>query len=165
MNLGIVLVGMSGAGKTTVGQILADMCDARFVDTDKLIERESGSKLQDLVTKDERAFLKTEERVLLSVNLSDNPVVATGGSAVYSPKAMRYFRGNAYVIFLEVPLPVLIKRVEPEGRGIVGLGKKTYAELAREREVLYRISSDFTLKVQGGTPEETARTITRLLKN
>ena len=163
MNLGGGLTGMSGAGKTTAGRILANIRGARFVDTDDIIQNQSGSKLNELVLKDERAFLKTEEKILLSVDLSDNPVVATGGSAIYSPRAMKYFRDSAHVIFLDVPLPILVKRVRPDGRGIVGLGRKTYAELAKERRILYELFSDFTLRIEKDTPEETAKAIADIL--
>ncbi len=162
MDLGVVLIGMSGAGKTTAGRVLANTYGVRFVDTDEIIQTQSGSSLEELVLKDEKAFLRTEEKTLLSLGLNDNPVVATGGSAIYSPKAMKYLRNNAYVVFLDVPLPILTKRVKPEGRGIVGLGRKTYAELAKERHVLYQLFSDFTLRVEEGTPEETAKAIARV---
>src|SRR5512139_586368 len=100
----LVLIGMPGAGKSTVGVILAKQTSREFVDTDLLIQTLQERTLQDIVDTDGYAVLrKIEEDVLLGLSVQ-NHVIATGGSAVYSDRAMAHLKSGGLVIFLDVDL-------------------------------------------------------------
>lgn len=151
----IVLIGMPGAGKSTVGVILAKQTLRDFVDTDVLIQTSQGRTLQEIVDKSgHMALRKIEERVLLGLSLR-NHVVATGGSAVYSAAAMAHLKSEGVVIFLHVELPVLKSRIHDIAtRGIAKRKDQSFADLFNERFVLYRKYADVTVDCDKMTQEE-----------
>src|SRR5512147_1896103 len=107
----IVLIGMPGSGKSTVGVILAKLMSLGFIDTDVLIQTREGRTLQDIVDKDGFLVLRRiEEEVLLALGCRDH-VIATGGSAVYSRVAMRHLKSKGIAVFLDVDLNTLKSRV------------------------------------------------------
>lgn len=143
---GVVLVGMPGAGKSTLGVQLAKALARPFVDTDLLIQQRCGRTLQQLVDQDGYLFLREqEERVLLEGDF-DNHVVATGGSVVYSEAGMRRLRGCGLVVFLDVPLESLRARVHDyDQRGIARRPGQSFESLFTERRALYQRYADVTL--------------------
>ncbi|MGE5807798.1 MAG: shikimate kinase, partial [Nitrospirota bacterium] len=107
----IILIGMPGSGKSTVGVILAKLLSMGFIDTDVMIQTEKGRTLQDIVDHDGYLVLRRiEEEVLRKLDCR-NHVIATGGSAVYSRKAMGHLKENGTAVFLNVDLGTLKARV------------------------------------------------------
>ncbi len=151
----LVLIGMPGAGKSTVGVILAKQTSRGFVDTDVLIQTSTKRTLQDIVDKDGYAVLrKIEEDVLLGLSVQDH-VIATGGSAVYSDPAMTQLKSGGLVIFLDVDLTTLESRVHDfSTRGLAKRPDQDFADLFCERFTLYRKYADITIKCSGLTQEE-----------
>ena len=107
----LVLIGMPGSGKSTVGVILAKMTARDFVDTDVLIQTFKNQRLQDIVdTGGHTALRMIEEQVILGLSLK-NHVIATGGSAVYSEPAMSHLRSDGTIVFLDVDFDELSARL------------------------------------------------------
>ncbi|MFB1034548.1 MAG: shikimate kinase [Sinobacterium sp.] len=140
----IVLIGMPGAGKSTVGVLLAKKLGLNFIDTDVLIQVREKQTLQELL--DAQGYLAlraAEEKVLLSLfDGSDEcggVVIATGGSAVYSEAGMRNLAANATIVYLDVPLDELRKRVvNYDSRGIAARADQSFEDLFAERNALYQ---------------------------
>lgn len=134
----ITLIGMPGAGKSTIGIILAKYLSFGFIDTDVLIQINQQKSLQQII--DETGYLnlrQTEENEIRKINI-ENHVIATGGSAVYSEKAMRHLENISTVIFLKVQYEVLKKRIHNfKTRGIAKSVTQSFRELYDERQVLY----------------------------
>ena len=127
----MTLIGMAGAGKSTVGRAVAERLGWAYVDTDHLIESTYGARLQDVTDAlDKERFLDVEARVIQSLRMQ-RAVLATGGSVVYRPEAMRYLTSLGPVVFLE-----RISR-KPD-RGLAIAPGQTVEDLFREREALYR---------------------------
>src|SRR5208337_422937 len=98
----IILIGMPGAGKSTVGVILAKTLGTTFVDTDIAIQEHAGRLLQDIIdTEGPGVFLEIEEETILSLSCR-NSVIATGGSVVFSQKAMDRLKEEGVVVYLEI---------------------------------------------------------------
>ncbi len=137
---------MPGAGKSTVGVILAKQTSSDFIDTDVLIQRSEGRSLQAILDSDGHITLrKIEERIVLSLRLT-NHVIATGGSAVYSPTAMTHLKANGVIVFLTVALAALEKRIKDfELRGIARSPGQSFQDLFVERASLYTKYADLTL--------------------
>jgi shikimate kinase len=161
----IVLIGMPGSGKSTVGVILAKLTSRNFVDTDVLIQASEGRSLQDIVDKEgHMALRQIEERVLLGLNCR-NHVIATGGSAVYSHAAMNHLQSNGIMVFLEVELATLEYRIHDFGtRGLAKRPDQTIADLFAERRILYTRYADLTVDCGGLSHEEVCAKIINELK-
>ena len=151
----LVLIGMSGAGKSTVGVILAKRTSRDFVDTDVLIQTSQGRTLQDIVDTDGYTVLrKIEEDALLGLCVQ-NHVVATGGSAAYSDQAMTHLKSDGVIILLDVDLVTLESRVSDfSTRGLAKRLDQSFAELFDERFALYTKHADITIKCAGLTQED-----------
>ena len=151
----LVLIGMPGAGKSTVGVILAKKTSRDFVDTDVLIQVSEGRTLQDIIDANGYAALrKIEEDILLGLSVQDH-VIATGGSAAYSNQAMTHLKSEGIIIFLDVDLAMLESRVRDFSmRGIAKQPEQSFAELFDERFSLYSMYADITIKCAGMTQED-----------
>lgn len=146
----IVLIGMPGCGKSTVGVLLAKAVGKRFVDTDLLLQEVEDRRLQQILNeKGMDYFLQAEENVMLQVEESDS-VVATGGSAVYSAAGMRQMKQTGAVIYLKLSLSSIEKRLDNiQTRGIALELGETIASLYEKRVPLYERYADITVEAEG----------------
>jgi shikimate kinase len=159
----ISLIGMPGAGKSTIGVLLAKYLGMRFTDTDLDIQVRAGATLQHLLEREGYQRLRAlEQEVLLDIALS-GAVIATGGSAVYSEAAMHRLRTAGPVVYLEVDFDTLQGRVAAAPlRGIACPAGQDFAAICAERAPLYRRYCDVTVN-GAGTPERVAAAILREL--
>jgi shikimate kinase len=135
--MNITLIGMPGAGKSSIGREVAPRLDFRFIDTDDLIREQTGLTIaENLARLGDAGFTQLEEETVLSLGDFDRCVVSPGGSVIYSRKAMEFLRQRSVVIFLKVPMEVIQARVGPQ-RGVVRLRGRTLPELFGERLPLY----------------------------
>lgn len=146
----IVLIGMPGAGKSTVGIILAKAKKKKFVDTDLLIQEETGRHLQEILDEDgPAAFRKIEEETVLS-HAFKNTVIATGGSVVLGERAMEHLKKGSIVVYLEVPFAGTEKRlVNITTRGIVLEKGQSLRSIYDQRVPLYEKYADITIDCSG----------------
>ncbi|WP_404369093.1 shikimate kinase [Marinobacter sp.] len=151
----IVLIGMPGSGKSTVGVLLAKRAAMSFVDTDLLIQAAEGRSLQSIIDTDGYEVLRQiEERVLLAIDL-ENHVIATGGSAVYSERAMTHLGNSGTIVFLDVSLATVEARIgDFSMRGISRRVDQSIAELFEERYQLYKRFADITIAGNARNQEE-----------
>lgn len=142
----LILIGMPGSGKSTIGVILAKKSSRDFIDTDVLIQSHEHRSLQDIVDKDGYMALRDiEEKWVLTLKV-ENTVVATGGSVVYSKKSMDHLSSLGSIIFLDVSLVNLEKRIaDYDQRGIARRPDQSFTELFGERSELYRQYAQITL--------------------
>lgn len=150
----IVLIGMPGAGKSTIGVVLAKSLGLQFVDTDLQIQNETHRLLQDIINKNGLdIFLSIENDVILH-NVYSESVIATGGSVVYSQTAMAHLTQNSLCIFLSVPYPELEKRLDNiTTRGIAMGQNQTLLDLFKERQPFYEKYADITIDCSSKTVE------------
>lgn len=162
----IVLIGMPGSGKSTVGVILAKMISKDFVDTDLLIQLAEKRTLQDIVDNDGHMELRRiEEEILLEVHHTDH-VIATGGSAAYSEKAMRHLKEDGVIVFLNADLDCLRNRIENyETRGLAKRADQSFQDLFDERQQLYTRYADLTIDCSQLSQEQVCITISDRIKD
>ena len=158
----IVLFGMPGAGKSTIGVLLAKSTLMDFTDTDLLIQKKYSSALCDIINeKGIDEFLKIENDVICEAEFH-NCVVATGGSAVYGEKAMEKLKNSGTVVYLKVDAAELKKRINNiHTRGIAMKEGTTIDELYSERAPLYEKYADITVDCASLTPEQCVDEIIR----
>lgn len=151
----IILIGMPGAGKSTIGVLLAKSLLMDFCDTDLLIQKRFSCSLCELIARQGvDGFIKSEGEVLASTQL-ENCVIATGGSAVYSTDAMKKLGQNAVTVYLKVGISELERRVNNiHTRGIAMPDGMSIAELYEERAPLYEALADITVTCENLTAEQ-----------
>ena len=165
----ITLIGMPAAGKSCMGRHLSKKLKMRVIDGDRLIEQVTGRKLQDIINEDGLdAFKAIEERVLLSID-EDNVIIAPGGSAVYYPSVMEYFKSRGIVVYLYASPETIIERLgDFSRRGVALKPGQTINDLYLERAPLLEKYSDVTVKCEANAfpryHAEALDKITNLLK-
>lgn len=142
----VVLIGMPGSGKSTIGVLLAKNLSCQFLDSDLVIQEKIGSRLQDYIDKyGPAAFDEMEDQVNAGIDV-ENTVIATGGSAVYGENAMRHFKEIGTVVYLRVSFEDLLERIPNfESRGISIPEGMTFQDLYNERIPLYERYADITV--------------------
>ena len=160
----ISLIGMPGAGKSTVGVILAKLSGIAFIDTDLAIQLHAGNTLQQILEREGYLHLRElEQSILLSLDLT-NSVISTGGSVVYSPVVMQRLREAGPVIYLQADLDTLQRRVAAAPlRGIASSSEQSYADVYAERTPLYTRYADIIVDATAGNADTVAALIQRAL--
>jgi shikimate kinase len=156
----ITLIGMPGVGKSTLGVVLAKVLGYEFLDSDLLIQKQEKKKLYEIIAESGiEGFQEIENRVNASID-TDQSVIATGGSVVYCKDAMEHLKSIGKVVYLEISLQALHKRLgNLEKRGVVLKDGQTLADLYKERIPLYEKYADLVINIEGKDLEESLQTI------
>ena len=156
----IILIGMPGVGKSTIGVVLAKVLGYDFLDSDLLIQKRERARLSKIIERvGPRAFLEIENEVNASIQVEET-VIATGGSAVFGREAMEHLRSMGRVIYLKLPLDQLSRRLgNLAGRGVVSEKGQSLSDIYAERTPLYEKYADITIDESGKTLEESLQCI------
>ena len=156
----IIFIGMAGAGKTTVGRLVARAMGWAFADCDHIIESVYAAPLQSVAdAMDKEAFIEVEAEIVSRLRLS-RTVIATGGSVVYRQATMEKLAAMGPIVYLDVPMNVVLERIarNPD-RGLAIAPGQTLEELFCEREALYRRYATVSVEASGLSPAESARRV------
>lgn len=164
MKNNIVLIGMPGAGKSTVGVLLAKAMNYNFIDTDLTIQQENGKKLYEIIAdKGIDEFLNIENDVLSRVD-AHNAVIATGGSAVYGEEAMSHLSEIGHIVYLKLSCVEIVRRVSNiKTRGIAMKKGKTIFDIYEERVPLYEKYAEIVVDCENTTIEECVEKIVNII--
>ncbi len=146
----VILIGMPGSGKSTVGVVLAKKLGYRFIDSDLVIQEKCQKLLYQLIEeRGEAGFLMLENEINASI-MAKGAVIATGGSAVYGKEAMRHFQEIGRIVYLKLPFKELETRLgDLHERGVVLKEGYTLQDLYEERIPLYEKYADITIECEG----------------
>ena len=161
----IVLIGMPGVGKSTVGVILAKVLGYQFVDADLVIQQQEGKLLCEIIEEvGTEGFIEVENRINASLNVTHS-IIATGGSVVYGKEAMEHLQSIGRVVYLKVSYETLEKRLaDIKGRGVVLKEGQTLETLFEERSKLYEQYADIEISEEGLNVEQTVERLTEKLR-
>lgn len=156
----IVLIGMPGVGKSTIGVILAKIIGYRFVDADIVIQEQEGRLLKDIIEQEGvDGFIRIENRVNRNLNIQ-NAVIATGGSAIYGTEAMDNYKATSTIVYLKLDYTTLDGRLNDiKGRGVVLKDGQTLKDIYDERTVMYEKYADIIVDEHGMNVEDTIEKI------
>ena len=157
----VILIGMPGSGKSTVGVLVAKALGYGFLDVDLVIQHQEGALLQDILdTRGTDAFLEAEERAVCSVDCKRH-VIAPGGSAVCREGAARHLKSLGTVVYLRVTLEELIRRIQNlSSRGVAMAPGQTLADVMAYRAPLYERYADLIVDCPDGqTLEQTVQQV------
>lgn len=161
----IVLIGMPGCGKSTVGVLLAKALGMDFVDTDVVFQAKEGKKLQRII--DEigiDAFLAREQEAILGFSC-DKTVIATGGSVVYGEQAMKHLHETGVVVYIRLPYAEIERRLSNLAtRGVTLREGQSLYDLYQERIPLYEKEADIVMDTAGFEIEQTVASIARRIE-
>lgn len=164
-DMNIILIGMPGSGKSTVGVILAKSLGVDFIDTDLLIQHREHRLLQDIIDKDGIDFFLDRERDAVLCVDCDNAVIATGGSVILREEAMLHLKKSGTVIFLDVSVSELESRLSNiKTRGVAAEKGETVKDIYNKRISLYKKYADITVNADSLSREETVNIICEYLK-
>ena len=163
----IILTGYRATGKSSIGEILADLLGFGFVDTDQVIEKSQGETIAEMVDRGGwDYFRRKEENVLQEYARSRNKVIATGGGSVMHEKAWKKLRKNALTVWLTADVKTICRRLAADNDAVdqrpalTEMGTMNeIAMVLRERQSLYEKSADLTINTEGKNPEQVAKLI------
>lgn len=161
----LVLIGMPGAGKSTIGVLVAKALNMSFIDTDLLIQKKENKLLQEIIEeKGIKEFLDIEAEVILGLDAA-NTVVATGGSVILRDKAMEHLKEKGLIIYLNLSYKEIEKRLyNIKTRGIAMDNNKSLLQVYKERISLYEKYADKVILCSGKGIEDIVMEITALWK-
>jgi shikimate kinase len=162
----LIIIGMPGAGKSTAGVLLAKTLGMTFIDTDIVLQEKSGRLLQEILDQDgPGAFLKLEEETLLFLQ-AHNAVIATGGSVVFSGRAMEHLKQSGIVLYLKISFEEMEKRLKNiTTRGIVLIAGQNLHDMYTQRVPLYEQYADITIDCTDDDFENIVGKVVNELKN
>ena len=161
----VILIGMPGVGKSTLGVLLAKALGYRFLDTDLVLQAQEGRLLREIIAAEGiDGFLALEGRVCGSLQ-ADRSVIATGGSVVYSPEAMAHLRSMGTVVYLKLSYNALARRLGSlKKRGVILRPGQTLKTLYQERTPLYAQYAHLTVDCGGQDVEQSVALILQRLR-
>ena len=161
----IVLVGMPGSGKSTVGVLLAKMTAYGFIDTDLVIQQKEGQRLQDIIDRvGSKAFLEIENRDIAALGPVNHTVIATGGSAVFGRDAMARLSSDGYIVYLRVSDAEILRRISKQkDRGIAMEKGETLDDVYRKRCPVYEACADIIVDCGADRVEDNAMAVIEAL--
>jgi len=159
----LVLIGPMGAGKSTIGRLLAKALNRSFKDSDQEIEQRSGVDIPWIFEKEgEQGFRARETAMLAELCAQDNLVLATGGGAILSAQNRQHLQTNSFVIYLYIPIAEQLKRTaQNRSRPLLNQGnpEQILENLMAVRDPLYREIADLIIETDGNAPQQTAQEI------
>lgn len=156
----IILIGMAGVGKSTIGISLAKALGFSFVDVDEYILEQDGKTIQEIIDDEgEEVLLQLEKRRMYEIDLRRR-VIAPGGSIIYHADLMQYLKQNSTLVYLDDSFENIEEKLTGElNRGIVGLKSKSLRQIYEERRPLYAEYADITINCQDKSQDQVIREI------
>ena len=155
----IVLIGMPGCGKSTLGRSLAERLGRDFIDADPEIEKDAGKTIPELFAVSEDFFRKQETRTTKRLAALQDKVLAMGGGVVLRQENISSLKENGLIIFLDRSPEDIISDVDTKTRPLLAAGRRRIYDLYAQREALYRAAADVTVQNKGSMQDVLLRLV------
>lgn len=161
----LILIGMPGSGKSTVGKALSKDLNREFIDTDSEIERSSGQSISDLFQKGEEHFRTIESTICKQVAQRAQSIISTGGGVVLKAENIQYLSKSGWIIFLDRPVEKIIEDIELSKRPLLAEGEEKIYHLYHERKDYYLKSADLIVRNDSSIDQVIKKILNQLPKN
>lgn len=145
MDKNIILIGMPGCGKTTIGELLSKLLNLKLYDVDQFIEKMQGTSISEIFKTSEKQFRDIESKAIETLSSNTKSIISTGGGVIKSPHNMEMLRKNGLIIFINRPLNNIIDDIDIKNRPLLKNGKEKMYELYSERYDLYKKYCDYEI--------------------
>lgn len=163
MNKNIVLIGMSGSGKTTIGKTLSIILNRKLIDIDSYIEEAQGKSISEIFTKGEAYFREIESNAVLKISQNTNSIISTGGGIIKKEQNMIELKKNGIVIYINRGVEIILNDIDYSNRPLLKNNKTNLHEMYELRYPLYKKYSDIVV-INDATVEEVINKIIRSLE-
>ncbi|MDZ4992611.1 AAA family ATPase [Clostridium perfringens] len=160
---GVLLIGMPGSGKTTIGRELSKALKMNFVDIDEFIEKSTGKGIKELFAQGEEVFRDLESKSCELLSTLKNVVISSGGGVIIKEENMSNFE-EFITVFINRPLDLIMEDIDTEGRPLLWEGKERLTNLYRERIDLYKKYNDIEI-INDGSVEDAVRGIVKAISD
>lgn len=164
MEKNILLIGMMGSGKTTLGKILSEKLSYEFIDMDNYIEEISNNTIANLFKESEESFRNWETESCRRLSKRNRTVISAGGGVIKKDINMKLFKDNSITIFIDRPIENILKDIEISKRPLLSNGKEVLYKLKEERYNLYNKYCDYRVENKG-TIEEVVNLILDIIND
>lgn len=145
MKTNIVIIGMPGCGKTSIGKMLAEELKMEFCDVDEYIEKKQKKSIKEIFEGGEAAFRDIESKATVELSLKKHMVISTGGGVIKRKENIEALSKSGIIIFINRPLSNIMGDVDIETRPLLKAGKEKLKKLYNERYLLYKEYADFEI--------------------
>lgn len=149
----IVLIGMPGCGKTTIGKILSEELHMKFCGVDEYIEENTGKTIPEIFQKGEEEFRRIEREAVEEISKEKNTVIATGGGVIKSFESIENLRKNGIIVYINRPLENILEDIDTDNRPLIKDEKEKLYTLYKERYLLYKEYCDYEVMNIGSLHE------------
>lgn len=162
MNKNIVLIGMSGAGKTTIGKALSSQLNKQLIDVDQYIEAAEGKAISEIFKMGEPYFREIESQAVENIAKELNCIISTGGGVIKNKENIRQLKKNGIIFFIDRPIEKIAEDIDDSNRPLIKNNKNNLYELHRLRYPLYTQYSDYVI-LNDGSEETVVNKILKIL--
>ena len=163
MNKNIVLIGMSGSGKTTIGKALSIILNKKLIDIDSYIEKTEGKSILEIFDKGEAHFREIVSKAVLMISKNIDSIISTGGGIIKKEKNMALLKENGIVIYIDRPVEMILKDIDDTNRPLLKNNKTNLYEMYELRNPLYKKYSDLIV-VNDASEEMVINKIIKILE-
>lgn len=161
----IVLIGMTGSGKTTIGKELASRLKFSFIDMDDYIEGQAGQSIPELFEQGEELFRSLETDVCIKLADSTDTVISTGGGAVLKPENRKWLKQTGMIVWIDRPINLIVKDIETAHRPLLKNGTDALYTLFEKRRPIYEALANVTVRNDQSLSETVDDVLNQLNKN
>lgn len=161
-NVNIVLIGMSGCGKTTIGKMLSDKLNRKFVDIDEYIEETEGKTISEIFKNGEDFFRNIESKAVVQLSKIGGTIISTGGGVIKIQDNMKELSDKGIIFFIDRPIEKIAGDIDESNRPLIKNNKNYLYDLHKERYPLYKKYSDYIV-VNDSTEEDLLKSIIDIL--
>lgn len=160
----IVLIGMPGCGKTTIGKLLSDQLNMKYCGIDEYIEKSTGKTIPEIFKNGEERFRRIEREAVKEISKEENTVIATGGGVIKYIENIDNLRKNGIIVYINRPLENIMEDIDIDNRPLIKDKKEKLYTLYEERYLLYKEYCDYEV-MNTGSLQEVTRKIIKIIKN